>query len=52
MDALCIIQDDVDDWRAEVTNMSDVYFGSTLTIAASDAKDSTGGFFAHPTAAD
>ena len=44
VDALCIVQDDVDDWRVEVTNMSDIYFGSTLTIAASDAKDSTRGF--------
>jgi hypothetical protein len=32
--------------------MSDIYFGSTLTIAASDAKDSTGGFFACPPATD
>jgi hypothetical protein len=50
VDALCIVQDDIDDWRAEVTNMSDIYFGSALTIAASDAKDSTGGFFARPSA--
>jgi len=52
VDALCIVQDDIDDWRAEVTDMSDIYFGSTLTIAASDAKDSTGGFFARPPATD
>jgi hypothetical protein len=52
VDALCIVQDDEDDWQAEVTKMSDIYFGSTLTIAASDAEDSTGGFFAHPPAAD
>jgi hypothetical protein len=32
--------------------MSDIYFGSILTIAASDAKDSTGGFFAYLPAAD
>ncbi|EPE25376.1 hypothetical protein GLAREA_01288 [Glarea lozoyensis ATCC 20868] len=50
MDALCIVQDDEDDWRAEITKMSDIYFGSTLTIAASEAKDCTGGFFAHPLA--
>jgi hypothetical protein len=52
VDALCIVQDDIDNWRAEVTNMSDIYFGSTLTIAASDATDSTGGFFARPPATD
>jgi len=42
VDALCIVQDDIEDWRAEVTEMLDIYFGSALTIAASDAKDSTG----------
>jgi hypothetical protein len=30
--------------------MADIYFSSTLTIAASDAKDSTRGFFARPSA--
>ena len=50
VDALCIVQGDDDDWRAQVTNMSDIYYGSALTIAASDAEDSTGGFFAHPSA--
>lgn len=52
VDALCIVQDDLDDWLAEVTNMSDIYYGSTLTIAASDATDSTGGFFARPSTAN
>jgi hypothetical protein len=46
VDALCIVQDDESDWQVEITKMADVYFGSTLTIAASDARDSSGGFHA------
>lgn len=50
VDALCIVQDYLDDWAAEVTSMSEIYLGSELTIAASDAEDCTGGFFACPSA--
>jgi heterokaryon incompatibility protein (HET) len=45
IDALCILQDDGDDWQRESAKMMDVYSGSVLTIAASDAGDSTGGCF-------
>jgi hypothetical protein len=45
IDALCIIQDDVLDWREEAAKMADVYFNSDLSIAASDSKDSRGGIY-------
>lgn len=45
IDSLCIIQDDLDDWRREASRMKDVYAGSSVTISASDAKDSTQGCF-------
>lgn len=45
IDSLCIIQDDMDDWRREASRMKDVYAGSSVTISASDAKDSTQGCF-------
>ena len=34
VDALCICQDDQDEWETEAEKMSDVYGGSTLTISA------------------
>jgi len=42
IDSLCIIQDDVEDWRKEASRMSDVYGGSTLNLAASGAQDGRG----------
>ena len=39
IDSLCIIRDDPDDWDREAVLMSTVYGGSSLTIAASAAKD-------------
>ncbi|KAM0266747.1 hypothetical protein ACHAPA_006523 [Fusarium lateritium] len=45
IDSLCIIQDDLDDWRREASRMKDIYAGSSVTISASDAKDSTQGCF-------
>lgn len=47
IDALCIVQEDYEDWEKEATRMQQIYSGSTLTIAASGAKDASGGFFAH-----
>lgn len=35
IDAVCIIQDDADDWRHESARMDSVFAGSTLTLAAS-----------------
>ncbi|KAF2763329.1 HET-domain-containing protein [Pseudovirgaria hyperparasitica] len=45
IDSLCIIQDDPDDWEAEVSRMGKVYYDAHLVLAASQAKDSSGGLF-------
>ena len=45
IDALCIIQDSVLDWRHEATLMSQVYSNSRCNISALDARDSTEGLF-------
>lgn len=45
IDSLCIVQDDPDDWQAEALEMQNIYSGSTINIAASDAVDSIGGCF-------
>lgn len=47
IDALCIVQDDLEDWEREAARMQQIYSGSTMTIAASGAKDTSEGFFAH-----
>ncbi|RBR25572.1 uncharacterized protein FIESC28_01535 [Fusarium coffeatum] len=45
IDSLCIVQDDFEDWRREAICMKDVYAGSSVTISASDAQESTQGCF-------
>ncbi|KPA38066.1 het protein [Fusarium langsethiae] len=45
IDSLCIVQDDLQDWQREAASMKDVYAGSSITISASDAQDSTQGCF-------
>jgi hypothetical protein len=45
IDSLCIIQNDIQDWHTEASNMTGVYKNATLVIAASDANDSTEGLF-------
>jgi hypothetical protein len=45
IDSLCIVQDDEEDWQAESARMASVYADSTLTIAASAARDATQGCF-------
>ena len=45
IDSLCIIQDDLLDWEAESTAMSDIYRGSIINIAASASVDCKGGLF-------
>ncbi len=45
IDALCIVQDDPLEWEVETTRMKDTYSGAILTIAASDASQSTEGCF-------
>jgi hypothetical protein len=45
IDSLCIVQDDHEDWQREALKMNEAYLGSSLTIAATDAEDSTWGCF-------
>ncbi|KAF7536874.1 hypothetical protein G7054_g4140 [Neopestalotiopsis clavispora] len=45
IDALCICQDDPDEWAHEAATMKDVYVGSMLTIAASNGTCSDDGCF-------
>jgi hypothetical protein len=50
IDALCIVQDDPDDWEREALSMSEVYTQSTITLAATSSSNSDGGlFFPRPT---
>jgi hypothetical protein len=43
IDALCIIQDDKEDWEQESGKMYDVYRNSYCNLSATNAKDSTEG---------
>ncbi|KAL2075865.1 hypothetical protein VTL71DRAFT_808 [Oculimacula yallundae] len=45
IDALCIVQDDPQDWEAESAIMGSVYNNATLTIMAVSASNSRGGCF-------
>ncbi|CAI6091593.1 unnamed protein product [Clonostachys chloroleuca] len=45
IDSLCIVQDDEDEWEKESQLMGTVYEHAVLTLAASDAIDSTRGLF-------
>lgn len=45
IDSLCIIQDDIEDWRKEAALMSDVYGNSHVNIAASSAMNAHQGCF-------
>lgn len=45
IDALCIVQDDPQDWRIEASKMGDIYEGASLTMAALSAYDGSGGLF-------
>ncbi|KAH9213697.1 heterokaryon incompatibility protein-domain-containing protein [Leptodontidium sp. 2 PMI_412] len=45
IDALCIVQDDNAEWQQEASRMQDIYAGSDLTIAATDAPDGSTGCF-------
>ncbi|SPQ24876.1 77a0289c-5977-4b4b-aa69-7e20f3972421 [Thermothielavioides terrestris] len=50
IDALCIIQDDVDDadWKRESATMADIYRRSYLTLAPTWARSAHAGFFSPP----
>ena len=43
IDSLCIIQDDLEDWKNEARRMAIIYDRATLTIAAADGIDSSKG---------
>ena len=45
IDSLCIVQDDEEDWKRESLKMADVYRNASITLAATDAKDSAQGLF-------
>ena len=51
IDSLCIVQDDLEDWRCEAAKMDSVYSGSFLNIAAANAMNGHGGCFANRTKA-
>jgi hypothetical protein len=44
IDSLCIVQNDEKDWEAEASKMSSVYSHAYITLAATEAKNSTEGF--------
>lgn len=45
IDALCIIQDDTQDWQREAAQMGSIYANAYLTISAAGAKDNIEGCF-------
>ncbi|KAE9379641.1 HET-domain-containing protein [Stipitochalara longipes BDJ] len=45
IDSLCIVQDDLEDWRKESSLMYEVYKNALCTIAATASSDSRGGLF-------
>jgi hypothetical protein len=46
IDALCILQDSVSDWRAGAARMQDLYSGAAATIIASESPSTTAGIYA------
>ncbi|KAE8446219.1 hypothetical protein EG329_012444 [Mollisiaceae sp. DMI_Dod_QoI] len=47
IDSLCIIQDDLEDWKMQSSQMLSIYHGAYLTIAADHAENGQGGCFAY-----
>lgn len=45
VDALCIIQEDVEDWARESSRMTEIYSNAHVVLAADWGKDSTSGIF-------
>lgn len=45
IDALCIVQDNEEEWQIEAAHMSKIYRGSQLTITAAQSSDSSHGCF-------
>ncbi|KAH6621597.1 heterokaryon incompatibility protein-domain-containing protein [Chaetomium sp. MPI-SDFR-AT-0129] len=46
IDSLCIVQDDVEDWRVEASRMAGVYQGAGVVLSAAKAEGAYGGLFA------
>jgi hypothetical protein len=44
VDALCILQDDENDWAVQSSRMADIYSTATLVIAATSASNCNAGF--------
>ncbi|KAF5339651.1 hypothetical protein D9758_015602 [Tetrapyrgos nigripes] len=47
IDALCIIQDDREDWRTEAACMNDVYRNAVVTLFAADSASASQGFLSN-----
>lgn len=45
IDALCIVQDDADDWEREAAQMKTVYANAVLNMSALASDDTAGGLF-------
>jgi hypothetical protein len=45
IDSLCIVQDDIEDWRREGSNMASIYSRAYLTLAATSSTNCEGGFY-------
>ncbi|KAI0455041.1 hypothetical protein F5B21DRAFT_524181 [Xylaria acuta] len=45
IDALCIVQDDLNDWETEAGQMRDIYSNATITLSAHESEDAMGGMF-------
>lgn len=48
IDSLCILQNDMTDWRHEAGKMASVYSQSYITFAATDSSNPNGGLFSEP----
>ncbi|KAK8103230.1 hypothetical protein PG984_016376 [Apiospora sp. TS-2023a] len=45
IDSLCIIQNDTEDWKVQASQMSNIYSGAYVTIAATSSSDGDNGIF-------
>jgi hypothetical protein len=45
IDSLCIVQDDLDDWRYHAVHMAEIYQNSYLTLAATASRNSSEGLY-------
>jgi len=45
IDAICIVQDDEEDWNREAAKMQAIYASATITLSGLDSDDTTKGLF-------